>query len=222
VIDLKKRQLEKILQNLKEPVMPKPSLEQYTINGGLASEIINLAQLHGDIEGKVVFDHGCGAGRLAVGAAMFGARLVIGIDIDKQMIKLAKENLQRHEVFTDKHLPVFFVVCDLKNWHARCDTVVQNPPFGIQTRHADRMFIEKAFECGQRIYSLHKDGYAKTRNFLTGLIEANGGSVEKVIKYKFRIPHMFRFHRRPNLEYDVDLYICGKKKQLNSRMLIKR
>jgi len=212
VTSLNKRQLEKILQNLKEPTMPKPSLEQYTITGRLASDIVNFSYLHGDIEGKTIFDHGCGAGRLGIGAAIFGAKMVIGIDIDKQMIKLAKENLKRHEIFTGRQLLVFFVVCDLKNWHAKCDTVLQNPPFGIQTQHADRMFIEKALEAGKRIYTLHKNGYEKTREFLTKFIESNGGIVEKIIKYKFTIPHMFKFHKKSKFDYNVDLYIVSKRK----------
>lgn len=208
---MNKKQLEIILQNLKEPVMPKLSLEQYAITGNLASEILNLAYLHGDIEGKVVFDHGCGTGRLAIGAAMLNAKFAVGIDIDKHSIKIAKENLKRHELYTDKKLPVNFVVCNLSNWHGRCDTVVQNPPFGIQTRHADRLFIQKAIECGRRIYSLHKNGYKKTREFITKFVEANKGRIEQIQKFKFMIPHMFNFHKKPRLRYDVDLYIIEKK-----------
>lgn len=208
---LTKKQVEIILQNLKEPLLPKPDLEQYTITGNLASEILNLAHLHGDIAGKKVFDFGTGSGRLAVGAALFGAEEVVGVDIDKDIIEVAKENLKRHELYVGHKLPVKFVVCDLKDWHEKCDTVVQNPPFGIQTRHADRLFIEKSLECGKRIYSLHRDGYKKTREFLTKLIESNGGKVEQVNKYKFTIPYMFKFHRKPKVTFSVDLYIIEKK-----------
>jgi len=61
-----KKQLEIILQQLKEPPLPKPSLEQYTIPSGLGAEIINLAYLHGDIKKKVIFDFGCGSGGWAL------------------------------------------------------------------------------------------------------------------------------------------------------------
>ena len=53
---MNKKQLEIILQQLKEPPLPKPSLEQYTIPGGLGAEIINLAYLHGDVKKKIIFD----------------------------------------------------------------------------------------------------------------------------------------------------------------------
>jgi len=209
---LKKKQLEILLQQLKEPLKPKVSLEQYTITGNLASEILNLAYIHGDIENKLVFDFGTGSGRLAIGAAMLDAKMVVGIDIDKDSIRIAKENLKRHELYADKKLPVHFVVCDLNCWHSCCDTVVQNPPFGIKTQHADRLFLLKALECGKKIYSLHKDGLQKTRDFLTALAEENGGKVIQIVKFKFIIPYMFKFHRKPKVSYNVDLYIMERMK----------
>lgn len=205
-----KKELEIILQQLKEPSKPKPSLEQYTIPADLGAEIINLAYLHGDIKDKVVFDFGCGSGRLAIGAAILGTKSVIGLDIDKNVIKAAKDNLLLHEAIISKKLPVSFAVCDVKDWFAKCDTIIQNAPFGIQTLHADRLFLEKAIECGQRIYSLHRGGYKKTREFLTKYIESCGGKVDKVLKYKFVLPYTFKFHKKPKVSYIVNLYIIQK------------
>jgi len=202
-----KKQLEIILQQLKEPPLPKPSLEQYTIPADLGAEIINLAYLHGDIKDKVIFDFGCGSGRLAAGAAILGAKLVVGVDIDKSVLKTAKENLILHETIISKKLPVHFIVCDVADWFAKCDTIIQNPPFGIQTLHADRIFLEKSIECGKRIYSLHRGGLSKTREFLEKFIESKGGKVEKVLKFKFTLPYTFKFHKKPKVSYTVDLYI---------------
>jgi len=207
---IKKSELEILLQKLAEPKLPKPSLEQYTITGNLAAEILNLAYLHGDIKNKVVFDFGCGSGRLAIGAAMLGAKLVIGIDVDKAMIKLAKENLKRHEIFISKKLPVYFVACDVRSWFSKADTIVQNPPFGIKSRHADRIFIEAALRCGKRIYTLHRDGRKRTRNFLVKFIESFNARVEKILKFDFVLPHTFKFHRKPRVKYYVDLYVVEK------------
>lgn len=47
--------------------------------------------------GDVVYDLGCGDGRIVVAAARLGARAV-GIDIDPQRIKEAHENAARHGV----------------------------------------------------------------------------------------------------------------------------
>lgn len=207
---MNKKQLEIILSQLKGPLLPKPSLEQYTITGNLASEILNLAYLHGDIKGKSVFDFGTGSGRLAIGAAMFDAKIAVGIDIDKAVIKVAKENLKNHEEYVSKKLPVYFAICDIENWFAKADTIIQNPPFGIQTRHADRLFLEAVLRCGKRIYTLHKNGYKKTREFITKFVEDRGGKIEQIIKFKFRLPHIFKFHKKPKVSYSVDLYVIGK------------
>ncbi|MEM5790736.1 MAG: METTL5 family protein [Candidatus Aenigmatarchaeota archaeon] len=204
---IKKSELQILLQKLAEPKYPKPSLEQYTITGNLAAEILNLAYLHDDIKDKIVFDFGCGSGRLAIGAALLGAKLVIGIDIDKNVIKVAKENLKRHEIYSSKKLPVFFVICDIRNWFSKADTIIQNPPFGIKTRHADRIFIEAAIKCGRRIYTLHRNGRKKTRTFLKNFIEKFNARVEKILKYEFILPHIFKFHEKPKVKYFVDLYV---------------
>jgi ribosomal protein L11 methylase PrmA len=45
----------------------------------------------------VVYDLGCGDGRLAIGAAKRGARAV-GIDIDPQRIREARDNAEREGV----------------------------------------------------------------------------------------------------------------------------
>lgn len=152
---LTKKQLEIILSRLKEPISPKPGLEQYSIPSGLAAEILNLAYLHGDIKGKVVFDLGCGTGRLSIGASLLRAREVVGVDIDSSVLKAAKENINTVKSIISDDMPmssssIRFVCCDVKNWLGRCDTVIQNPPFGIQNLHADRLFLAKALECGKK------------------------------------------------------------------------
>lgn len=206
-----KKQLEIILSQLKGNPDPKVELEQYTIPGELAAQIINTARMSGDIENKVILDLGCGTGRLAIGSILMGAKKVIGVDLDKKVLDIAKDNLKIAEKITNKKFSknVKFVCQDVSDLKEKADTIIQNPPFGIQKLHADRIFLIKALECGKRIYSLHRY-YKKSREFLTGLTEKNGGKVEKIIKFKFRIPYMFRFHKKPHISYEVDLFIISK------------
>ena len=206
-----KKQLEIILSKLKPIENPKPTLEQYTIPSNLAADILHFAYLSGDIEGKVVFDFGCGTGRLAIGALLLGAEEVVGIDNDYKVLETAEENL--HSIISGEVVvkgSIKFLQSDISDFSGKCDTVIQNPPFGIQKEHADRIFIEKALECGKRVYSLHKDGYDKTREFITKLVESKGGKVEKVLPYKFPIPHLFKFHDKPKKEISVDMYVINK------------
>ena len=202
---MKKKELELILSRLEEIKEPKVSLEQYTIPSSLAAEILNFAFLNGDIKDKVVFDLGCGTGRLALGAALLGAKLVLGIDLDKKVIKQAKKNL----LLLKKEFnlgDVFFLIADVENFWGKCDTVIQNPPFGCKKRHADRIFLKKALECGKVIYSLHRNGYKKTQEFILNFVKTLGGKVEKILRMKFFLPAIFNFHQKPKVRYDVNLY----------------
>ena len=210
---MNKKQLEIILSKLKPVKNPKPTLEQYTIPGDLAADILHLAYLNGDIEGKVVFDFGCGTGRLAIGALLLDAKEVVGVDTDYKVLEVAEENL--HSIISNKIAvkgSIKFLQSDICDFSGKCDTVIENPPFGIQKEHADRVFLGKALECGKRIYSLHKDGYEKTREFITKFIESKGGKLEQTIPYKFSVPHMFKFHRKPKKEFSVDLYVIESPK----------
>lgn len=211
---LTKKQLEIILSQLNEPLQPKSSLEQYTIPSSLAAEILNLAYLAGDIKGKTVFDFGTGSGRLAIGAALLRAKAVAGIDIDRSVLKIARKNLKLVKAISTRSKiplsPVKFVCKDVEKFSKHCDTVIQNPPFGIQTTHADRLFLKKALECGKKIYSLHRGGYKKTRQFLTKFIKNSGGKVLQIKEFKFTLPYTFKFHRKPKVSYKVDLYIIAR------------
>jgi len=206
-----KKQLEIILSQLKENPSPRAELEQYTISGELAAQIINTANILGDVKNKIILDLGCGTGRLAIGSVLMGAKKVVGIDLDKKVINVARENVKITEEMTNKkiHDKVKFIVQDISKIKRKADTVIQNPPFGIQKLHADRIFLKKALECGKRIYSLHRH-YKKSREFLTKFAEGNNGKVEKIIKFKFRIPYMFKFHKKPHVSYEVDLFIISK------------
>jgi len=206
-----KKQLEIALSKLKTPEKPNVNLEQYSIPSALAADILNIAFVAGDIEGKTVFDLGCGSGRLAIGAALLSAKKVVGVDIDKDSIKLAEENAKAAGV------EVEFVLGDIAEFSGKCDTVVQNPPFGMRgNKNTDRVFLQKALECGKRVYSLHRGGYEgehgneRTREFLTRFAEQNGGRVLAVKEFKFDVPYMFKFHRKPKVSYNVDLFVVEK------------
>ncbi len=208
---LTKKKLEIILSKLKAISNPKVELEQYEIPGELAAQILNIAYLSGDLKNKTIADLGCGSGKLTIGSALMEAKKVIGIDIDENVLKIAEDNIKIAEGLTKQkiHDRINLICGNVSSWEEEVDTIVQNAPFGIQTLHADRLFVKKALRCGKRIYSLHRH-YEKSRDFLSRLIEQNGGKVEKIIKFKYRIPYMFKFHKKPYVVYDVDLFIISR------------
>ena len=194
--------LERALQHVEPHPSPKAFLEQYTIPVDVASELLFLAAYSNeDIIGKAVVDLGCGSGRLAIGSVLVRAREAVGIDIDRSAVKKAKENAERLSLTSRLN----WVAGDIDVLRGRFDTVLQNPPFGVQRRSADRRFLLKAMQLSPRVYSLHKAGIAN-RAFIKRFIEANGGKVTSIFQMRFSIPRMFKFHTERRHEVDVDLY----------------
>lgn len=154
-----------------------------------------------DIVGKRVFDLGCGTGRLAIASAILGAREVVGIDIDGRAIDVARRNAAKIGV----EKAITWITSDIREIIDHCHTVLQNPPFGVRSRGADRVFVQKALEVGHVIYSLHKDGL-RNRRFLSGFVKELGGDITHMFTMKLRIPPTFQFHQDKKHVVDVDLY----------------
>jgi len=214
-----------MLSKVKPHPTPTPSLEQYTISAKAAATMLYIAAYaDGCVVGKNVLDLGCGTGRLALGAAFLGANSVTGMDIDKKAVKTARENAS--EVGLNRKLQ--WVAADIDAIHGRFDTVLQNPPFGVQKRGADRKFIIKALELGTVTYSLHKrsgedssllrmiktsgDGAIKVSAspFMQRFVGENGGRIDAVYALLMSVPHMFSFHTEKMHDFVVDLYVIRK------------
>jgi len=225
---VRKLELEMLLSQIEPHPSPKPSLEQYTVPADVAATMLHIAAYtHDDIVDKTVLDLGCGTGRLALGAAFLGAKQVVGVDIDKDAVKLAFENSLR----TNLKEKVQWIAADIDAIHGSFDTVLQNPPFGVQRRRADRKFLERALETGKVIYSLHKSLHkdktfvkrlkaSKTSvvpvapsPFLERFIEKHGGKVKAVYATVMTIPHMFHYHTKRKHEFTVDLYVIERYKR---------
>jgi putative methylase len=199
---VRKRDLERVLAEIEVHPMPKAYLEQYTTSSEVAAETLHLATyVYKDIVGKTVVDLGCGTGRLAIGAALLGAKEIFGVDVDRVAVRMARKNAKRMDV-KDK---VSWIVAEIDVISGTFDTILQNPPFGVQRRRADRSFIEKALELGSIVYSFHKSGESN-REFIKRFIEGHGGRITNIFPMKMEIPRMFEFHTKRRRNIEVDLY----------------
>jgi putative methylase len=199
---LSKKQLEMVLEHIPAHPTPKIQLEQYTITSSVASELLFLAaRLHNDVSDRRVIDLGCGTGRLAIGAALLNAKEVVGVDLDTTAVDVARKSSERMSVKGRTQ----WVVSDLNGVSGRFDTVLQNPPFGVRKKGADRAFMQKALDIADVIYSLHKSG-ARNRVFIKSLVSKHKATITDLYQMTFVIPHIFRFHSKREHVVPVDLY----------------
>jgi putative methylase len=205
MIKFRKKDLEIILQKLPPHPAPMVKLEQYPTPAIIAADILYNAYLEGDIADKIVLDLGCGTGIFAIGAKLLGADKVMGIDIDGTGLAIGKGYSEALSLDID------FIEGDINSLDnsiysdIRINTVIQNPPFGAQksSRGADRTFLEKAIALSEVVYSIH---LSKTQKFIELLVDRLGGEITMKKEYIFPINHMFFFHSKENVNYEVILF----------------
>tara|TARA_Y100000590_G_scaffold192866_1_gene219183 strand:- start:5346 stop:5930 length:585 start_codon:yes stop_codon:yes gene_type:complete len=178
----------KILFNSPDFEKPIPELEQYSTPPDIAFEIIEKVSSAGNLSGKIA-DLGCGTGRLAIAAALLGAD-VTGFEIDKNSLDIAINYSKKN------NLRIKWICSAVDNITEKFDTVIMNPPFGSQRPGADRIFLEKALEISDHVWTIHM---AETRSFIEKLVDNRGGRIEMGYEFDFPINRSMPFHNK-----DVD------------------
>jgi putative methylase len=159
--------------------------------------VLYFASGRGDIAGRSVVDLGTGNGILAIGARLLGASQVEGIETDASSLEVARRNARRSGV------DVNWILADVQALRGPVETVLMNPPFGAQTRGADRPFLDAAMAHGQVVYMFLNP---KSEDFVRRRIETSAGRITDRLEYAFPIPHLFPFHREEVRALDVLLY----------------
>ncbi len=199
---MKKKELEILLERVEDIKESDVVREQYSTPATVASELLHFAFMNGDIEDHVVYDLGCGNGILGIGAKLLAAKEVVGIDSDGKVIEVANANSKRLGV------EVEFRRCDVREVVGHGDTVVMNPPFGAQrrNRHADRIFLEKAFEIAPVVYSIHNVG---SEPFLRSFVLPVA-----IVRFPVAFPlkRRFWFHKKEKKFIEVDIYRMERKR----------
>ena len=193
---MKRKELEILLERIEAIPEPDVASEQYATPAPVAADLLFFAFANGDIEDQVVYDLGCGAGILGIGAKLLGARRVIGIDKDSKVVEVARRNSAKLGVAVD------FYRCEVRAVQGTGDSVVMNPPFGAQwkDRHADRVFLVKALEIAPVVYSLLN---ADSETFVRLLFPHT--SIER-FPIAFPLKRQFAFHTKDRKHIPVDIY----------------
>lgn len=193
---LRRKDIERVLTRVPPHPHPRPELEQVMTPPEIAADLAFEAFHLGDIGGRFVLDLGCGTGMLAIAAGLMGAMPVYGFDIDEGAIELARTAAREAGVSQAE-----FDVMDVSGMgELEAHTVLCNPPFGAQRRHADRPFIEAAAQAGRVCWTFH---LAETRPWVEDRIAQLGGAVTHALPFHFPIRAQHHFHDKPVKTVDV-------------------
>jgi len=193
---VQRRDLEARLALIPRHAAAKAELEQYRTPDAVAAALLLLAGRDGAIAGKRVLDLGCGTGIFAIGAALLGAQLAVGVDVDPDAILLAQQAATQAGMATS----TWFVTADVAAWHPDpdgFDAVVMNPPFGAQkaNKHADRAFLQRAADAVRpRKGTVWFLAQPRTEGFLSAFAKELGGQLERVGVWDYPLAQTMAHH----------------------------
>jgi putative methylase len=205
---ISKSRLAIILSQLEQFSEPKVMLEQYPTDPEIAAEVLWNAYMHEDIYGKVIADLGCGTGILGLGALLLGASHVVLVDIDEQALNLAKKNYSKLQSEYSVDGTAEFHNQDVSTFNKKGDTVIENPPFGVKRKHADRMFLSIAVKTAPIIYTLHK---SESTQFINSFAGDNGLNVSHEWRFSFPLKRRLSYHTRKIHRIQVSCYRLERK-----------
>lgn len=212
---LSKKELISIIQNTESFTNPKIQLEQYCIDAGCAVDIIYYAGFEfNDIRDKLIVDLGSGTGRLSIASAFFNASHVLSVDIDINALQILKKNvlsLDLDHIISPICADIEFFEISKRIFSQNVKvTTIMNPPFGVQTKFADRIFIKKAFHFSDIVYSIHLAN-KKVYNFISTYINKFDWKIDNVLPFSMRLERLFPFHTQKTKKINVHIYRFIKK-----------
>ncbi len=200
---LSKSSLAIVLSGLEGFKEQKVRIEQYITDSEVAASILWDAYLRKDVEGKVIADLGSGTGILGLGALLLGAKRVYFVEIDKDAIEIAKMNYNTLKSEGSIEGKVVFIHKDILDFNEKADVVIENPPFGVKRRHADRSFLEKAIKIAPIVYSLHK---SESFGFIEGFCREKKVNFASISTFDFPLKASLSHHTRRIYRFKVSCF----------------
>jgi putative methylase len=195
---VRRSELVRALERVPAPARPRPELEQVVTPAERAADLLEAALADGGLAGQSVVDLGSGTGRLAIGAALLGARPVVGVEADPRLVETARA------AASAAGLSVEFRAMDVREYSGEVDVVVMNPPFGAQRRGADRPFWDVAFAAARR--AVYAFALSESRTFIARQAVARSAHVVATRPVRWELPRTFAHHARRRVVLEVDLW----------------
>lgn len=175
------------------------SLEQYPTDCNIAAEVVWDAYLKGFIEGKVIADLGCGQGILGIGCMLLGAAKVHFVDVDPEVLEAARKTV----ALVESECSSAFFEGDVSAFKIEVDTVIMNPPFGVQSEHSDREFLDVACRLSSVVFSFHK---TSTAAFVEQYARNLGFDLSERYNFSFPLKSAMAHHRRNVQHIEVSCF----------------
>lgn len=214
---IKKSTLIDIIQDLTPFHDPHVNYEQYITDAVATADLMfHIAFERGDLNGNLIIDLGCGTGNLSIAAAMLGASAVVAVDIDTEVLATLNHNCAKYNL-SERIIPFEFDIRDdlfvpqLRNQIQLLGrnftqvVVISNPPFGVHQKGIDVLFLKKAFEFADIIYSIHLSN-PKSRIYINKKIEKLGGTLSSIAELTLFIKHSYKFHSQERKKIQTDVY----------------
>ena len=189
------------LQAVPLPEKAAAPLEQVATPAEAAAHLLNRLDQRFGLAGRSVVDLGSGTGRLAIGAALLGARPVVGVEVDPRLVPVARAAARA------AGSPAKFEVADVAGWDRPAEIVVMNAPFGAQRRHADRPFWDRAFALAR--VGVGAFASSVSRTFIARLALDRGAHVIEVEPVPWNLPRTFPHHRAASVRIAVDRWVIA-------------
>jgi len=203
---MRRKHLAMALSRLPAHPQRSAALEQYATDGEVAATWLCAIRDNGDfvVEDDEVENHeraanvvdlGAGNGVLGLAALLCGARHATLVEIDDESCDTAAnaaEVLELSDCIT--------IVRDRimgewpKSWQSEsgeCDLIIMNPPWGKQTLHADRAFLNSAFASPANIIHLLHSSKA---THIESAAEAAGWTALRWLEDELPLPATYSHH----------------------------
>ena len=205
---ISKKDLAVFLSMLKGFPTANRKLEQYTTNSEIAATALWEAYMQNKIKDKVVADFGCGTGIFGIGCLLLGAKQVYFVEIDQFCVATLEKNLDYLKKTYDLDGSYKVLYRDVGGFFDKVDLVIQNPPFGTKDIHADKKFLEKAFEVSDTIFTFHK---TSTRKFIEAITKDHKFMIKHSWDFAFPLKKTMKHHTKERQIIEVTCFWLEKK-----------